>query len=272
MKVLTAVLIAALSGAQNTDVSVKQSSPPFRTESSAYVIEGKDAWTFVTENRSFRFAEVLGDKGTYEALLLLEEAYHNERTDGIEGMRGNATVKAWDVKPGGQRELRWTMQAKGNEGNVEGNRLFRITEWGCCDVPVVYFYYSILNGKRLYISNRELLTVWYGSGSPLKKRVIGFGYSVMDKESQYPQLQYGTDKSVLQRFSVISSAEYYEAPQMFLSVDAKLENSLMLDSPAAFSIVLKYPNGAELRIPVEADAIHPEKATLPKGYSLRLEN
>jgi hypothetical protein len=32
---------------------------------------GKDAWTFVTENRSFRFEQVLGDEGTYEALLRL---------------------------------------------------------------------------------------------------------------------------------------------------------------------------------------------------------
>jgi len=39
----------------------------------------------------------------------------------------------------------------------------------------------------------------------------------------------------------------------------------------SFSIVLKYPNGIELRIPVEGDAIHPEKAKLAKGYTLRLE-
>jgi len=271
VKILTAVLVAMLFGTQNNDLGTgKKASPAFQAESSAYVIEGKNAWTFVTENRSFRFAEVLGDKGTYDALLLLEETYHNERTDGIEGMSGNATVKAWDVKPGGKRVLCWTLQSKGNEGDVQ-DRLFRVTEWGCCDVPVVYFYYSILNAKRLYISNSDLLRVWYGGG-PLSERFIGFGYSVMDKESQYPQLQYGTDKNVLQRFSVVSSAEYYDAPQVFVSLDTKLEKSLLLDSPTAFSIVLKYPNGNELRIPVEADAIHPEKASLQKGYSLRQES
>jgi hypothetical protein len=271
VKVLTAVLVAALFGVQNTALNTgKKTSPPFRAESSAYVIEGKDAWTFVTENRSFRFAEVLGDKGTYEALLLLEETYHNERTDGVEGMKGSATVRAWDVKPGGQRELRWTLQARGNEGDVQ-DRLFRVTEWGCCDVPVVHSYYSILNAEKLYVSNSDLLRVWRGGG-PLDERFIAFGYSVMSKESQYPQLQYGTDKNVLQRFSVVSSTEYYDAPQTFVSVNTKLEKSLQIPSSKAFSIVLKYPDGAELRIPVEADAIHPEKATLPKGYSLRLEN
>lgn len=271
MKTLSALVIVALFLLQDANPRMgNKTSVPFRAESSAYVIEGKEAWTFVTENRSFRFNELLGDKGRYEALLLLEETYHNERTDGIEGMRGSATVSAWDFKAGGQRELRWTLQAKGNEGDVQ-DRLFRLTEWGCCDVPVVYTYYSMLNGKKLYVSNSDVLRVWYGGG-PLNERFIAFGYSVMDKESQYPQLQYGSDKKVLQRFSVISSAEYYDAPQVFLFAENKLEKSLLLDSPTALSIVLKYPGGAELRIPVEADAIHPKKATLPKGYSLRLEN
>ena len=163
-----------------------RTNPHFGQSLRLYVIEGKDAWTFVTENGSFRFREVLGDKGTYEALLFLEETYRNERTDGIEGMTGQATIKAWDVKPKEHRELRWTLQAKGNEGEIE-DRLFRLTEWGCCDLPTVYSYYSILNAKKLYISNRELLRVSYGEG-PLDERYIGFGYSVMDKESQYPQL------------------------------------------------------------------------------------
>ncbi len=235
------------------------------------MIDEKDARTFVTENRSFRFAEILGDEGVYEALLLLEETYHNERTDGIEGVHGNATVKTWQLKSSGRRDLLWTLQAKGNEGDIYDDRLFRLTEWGCCDAPNVYSYYSIFNAKKLYVTNSDLVRVWFGGG-PLNERLIGFGYSVMDKGSRYPQLQYGTDKKVLQRFSVISAAQYYEAPQIFVSADDKLEKSLLLDSVKDFTIVLKYPGGSELRIPVGADAIHPEKATLPKGYSLRLEN
>jgi len=85
MRVLTLFIIAALLGPQNTQPSVEQkTTPPYRAESSAYVIEGKDAWTYVTENRSFRFEEVLGDTGNYETLLLLEETFYNERTPGIE--------------------------------------------------------------------------------------------------------------------------------------------------------------------------------------------
>jgi len=70
----------------------------------------------------------------------------------------------------------------------------------------------------------------------------------------------------------VSQTEYYEAPEVFISTGANLEKFLDLSGePMSFSIVLKYPNGIELRIPVEEDAIRPEKAKLAKGYTLRLE-
>ena len=37
-------------------------------------------------------------------------------------------------------------------------------------------------------------------------------------------------------------------------------------------IVIHFVDGSELRIPVENDVIRPEKAVLPKGYSVRQEN
>jgi len=272
MRILIPFIIAAVLAPQNTQPTAEQkTTPPYRAESSAYVIDGKDAWTYVTENRSFRFEEVLGDTGNYETLLLLEETYHNERTPGIEGTNGKITVNAWTLKNGQQRELRWTLQARGNEGEVR-DRFYRVIEWGCCDVPVVYSYYDILDGKKLYVTNSELLEVWFGEG-PLNSRYIGFGYSVLDKKSQYPQLQYGTDKEVLQRFSLVSSAQYYETPQVFLSVGTKQEKSLnLIGEPRSFSILLKYADGTQLQIPIEADAIRPEKAKLPKGYTLRSTN
>jgi hypothetical protein len=207
--------------AQKRDVGSiadQKTSPTYKAESSAYVIEGQDAWTYVTENRSFRFEEVLGDTGNYEAMLLLEETYHNERTPGIEGTRGKVTVNAWTLKQGKDRQLRWPIEASGNEGDVR-DRFYRVIQWGCCDVPTVYSYYSILNAKKLYITNSDLLELALGEG-PRNARYVGYGYSVLDKQSQYPQLQYGTDKDVLQRFSVVSQTEYYEAPQIFVSTGA----------------------------------------------------
>jgi hypothetical protein len=270
MKRMVAVLIAGLVGLQVAGGTTRKTVPQYKAESSAYVVEHKEGWTFITDNHSFRFAEVLGDNGSYEALLLLEESYHNERTDSIEGVRGNATVRAWTLKAGRHRELRWTFQESGNEG-LRQDRFFRVLAWGCCDMPPVYSYYSLLTGKVLYVSNSELLEVRGDGEGPLASRYLAFGYG-MDKLSQFPQLQYGTDKRVAQRFCVLSSREYYDSPQIFISTSAKLEKSLDLSSSQlTFTIVLRYNDGVELRIPVEADTVRPEKATLPAGYTLREE-
>lgn len=273
MKTVTVVLVVTLLGFPNTGLRIeKKAVSPYRAESSAYIVQGKDAWTYVTENRSFRFAEVLDDTGNYEAPLVLEETYHNEFTDGMEGVRGNATVKAWTIKRGGEREVRWTLKETGNEGRVP-DRFYRVTAWGCCDAPVVYSYYSVLTGKKLYVSNSDLLEVRGDGDGPLASRYVAFGYAGMNELSRPPQLQYGTDKKVAQRFSVVSSRKYYDAPQMFVATNERVEKSLDLRvSPMNFTIILKYQDGVELRVPVAADAIRPDLAQLPNGYSLRAED
>ena len=265
-------LVAVLFAFQNTYIGTEtKAAPPYRAESSAYTVRGKDAWTYVTENRSFRFADVLGDTGNYEAVLLFEETYRNERTDGIEGMRGNAMIKAWTIKRSGERELRWTFRENGNEGGVE-DRFFRVTAWGCCDIPIVYSYYNVLTGKKVYFSNSDLLKVWGDGEGPPAWRYIALGYADRNKLDQPPELQYGTDKSVAQRFLLISSREYYDAPQMYVTTDEHLEKSLDLRGSArSFVIVLKYEDGVELRIPVENDNIRPQSVKFPRGYSLQLK-
>lgn len=270
MKVIATLLIAILFGLQGADTAKdKKTGPSYRAESSAYVIQRKDAWTYVTENRSFRFDEVLGDDGNYEALLLLEESFRNERSDGLEGVQGNATVKAWTLVPNRPRQLRWAIQETGNEGEIQG-RFFRVTTWGCCDVPVVHSYYNLLTGRKMYVSNTDLLEVRGDENGPLAVRYIAFGYSGLSKLDQPPELQFGTDKKIAQRFAVESARKYFEAPQIFVSTGENLEKSLDLSgSPMNFTIVLKYDDGVVLRIPVEGNAVHPEKAALPEGYNLR---
>jgi hypothetical protein len=272
VKTVAMVLVAVLFGLPNAGISTeKKPVSPYRAESLAYVVKSKDAWTYVTENRSFRFAEVLGDEGNYEAVLLLEETYHNERTDGLEGVRGSATVKAWTMQRGRMRQLRWAIKENGNEGEVI-DRFFRVTAWGCCDTPTAYSYYNVLTGKKLYVSNSSLLEVWGDGDGPQARRYVAFGYAGISDLNRPPQLQYGTDKKVTQRFSVVSSREYYAAPQMFVSTNENVEKSLDLrGSPMNFTIVLRYQDGVELRVPVEADAIRPDMAQLPRGYSLRAE-
>jgi hypothetical protein len=271
VKLMAAVLVTTLFGLQGAESGTeKETAPPYRAESSAYVIKGKNAWTFVTENRSFRFAEVLGDDGNYEALLLLEESFRNEQTDGVEGVKGVATVKAWTLEPNRPRKLRWAIQETGNQGDIQ-DRFFRVTAWGCCDIPVVYSFYNLLSGKKVYVSNGDLLQI-RAEDYPRGVRLVAFGYGGLSELNKPPVLQYGTDKKASQRFSVISSRESYDAPKVFVSTGEDFERSLDLrGSPINFTIVLKYEDGVVLRIPVEGNVIRPEKAALPTGYSLRAE-
>jgi hypothetical protein len=271
---LLPVVLVLTSCSNNTknETSAKDSSA-LHTESKAYVREDKDSWTFVTDNSSFHFTEVLGDKGTYEAALLLEEKYHNENTPGIEGMRGDATVRAWTLNNPRQRELRWTAREKANEGEIR-DLFFRFAAWGCCDSPNVYTYYSLLSGKKLYVTNFDLLEINGTGEGPLSARFVGFGYDVVSNQGHDPVLQYGTYKNISTRFSIHSGKDYYDTPEVFGTAGGKSEqyHLNLYGSPFTFVIAIHFPGDSELRIPVENDVIRPEKAVLPKGYSIRQEN
>lgn len=270
MKTIVAVLCVIAFGLQGNNRSPNNTVPTYRAESSAYVKRSKDALTYVTENRAFRFVDVLGDQGNYEAVLLLEETYRNERTDGREGVQGIAAVRAWTLEHG-RRTARWNFSEPGNTGSIQ-DRFFRVTAWGCCDVPTTYLYRNLLTGEKVYVSNSDLLEVRGDGDGPQASRYVGFGYAGMGELSHPPILQYGTDRKVSQRLAVISSRQYYDAPQMFVSKDDGLKKSLDLrGSSMNFEIILKYQDGVELHIPTEGDTIRAERAVLPTGYSLKSE-
>jgi|SRR5277367_57915 len=245
----------------------------FHTTSLAYVRDDKDSSTYVTENGSFHYNEVLGDKGTYEAVLLLEENYHNENTPGIEGMRGDATVKAWTMTNSRERKMRWTAHEKANEGEVR-DLFFRFAAWGCCDSPNVYTYYNMLSGKKMYVTNSDLLEIRGKGEGPLSARFVGFGYDVVNNQGHDPMLQYGTYKNISQRVSIRTGKDYYETPEVLGDANGKSEKYHLdlSESPFTFVIVVHYSGESEVRIPVENDVLRLEKAVFPKGFSLQPEN
>jgi len=270
MKPLLTIIIIAAFATQisNTPVPKKFTGPTYRAESSAHVISTEEADTYITDNHSFQFVEVLGDTGSYEAVLLLEKAYRNERTDFIEGSRGSATIRAWTIGKQGSRTERWILTESGNEGEVQ-DRFFRVVSWGCCDIPTLFTYFNLLDGKKLYTSNSDLLRVWGDGEGPQAFRFVAFGYPDQQHFEKPPQLQYGTDRKVKQCFSLVSKREYYDDPVVSLSTGRSSEKSLDLrGTPLSFDIILRYFDGVELRIPVKDDTVHIEKAVLPPGYSL----
>jgi hypothetical protein len=126
----------------------------------------------------------------------------------------------------------------------------------------------LLSGKKLYVSNGDLLDVSGTEGGPQAARYVAFGFYA---HSTPPSLQYGTDTKLIQRYSLISPREYYDAPKVFLSAKNELDKSIVLAAPFSFSIVLRYADGVELRVPIQNDIVQLDKTTLPAGYSLRPE-
>jgi len=265
---LCAAIALASCSSNSGPARARGDAPPFHTESTAYVRQEKDNWTYVTENSTFHFTQVLGDKGASEPPLLIEESYHNENTSGIEGTRGDATIWGWMIGPRRDRELRWTIHDIGNSGEIRG-RFFRMVTWACCDSPSVFSYYSLLSGEKLYVTNSDLLEVRGSGEGPTAMRYVGFGFDSRNNPARGPQLQYGTDREAPQRFSVESSKQHYEPPEVFVSVSGPSQKSLDLSHlPMNFFVILHYPGGVELRIPVEEDTLRPDKAVVPAGYSI----
>jgi hypothetical protein len=261
---LLLVVAAPLVSATQPRNRIKHQSPP----SSAYVRQSDGA--FVTDNNQFEFANVLYDDGSGYIRLLLLKNVHNEHIDGHEETNGRIEVEAWTLSGDNTRTSRWKFNAVGNDGGaLSYSRFFRVSEWGCCDWPTVYSYFSLLSGKKLYVSNGDLLEVVGTEGGPQVARYVAFGVYA---HKTPPSLQFGTDTRLLERYSLISPRESDDGPNMFLTAGGISDRSLLLPGTFNFSIVLKYRDGLELRFPVQEGVLQLEKVSLPAGFTLRRES
>jgi hypothetical protein len=265
------LLLVLCSLVSSSPVAHGQASKPrerFNSSASIAYIRQSDG-AYVTDNKIFEFANPLHDDGNGYTRLLLLKTTHNEHIDGQEETTGQVRVQAWTLAKNGTREERWNLSSAGNDGeSLYEDRFFRVTQWGCCDWPQVHCYFSLLSGKKLYVSNSDLLSISVPEGGPILARYVAFGYYDPRKP---PMLQYGSDLNVKQRFSLLSSREYYDAPQISIRNGGKPAKSLVLEASDGFTILLRYGDGVEIHIPIQNDAIQTDKADLPKGYSLRVE-
>jgi hypothetical protein len=232
-----------------------KSSEAFRSPASAAYVRRSDG-AYVTDNKIFEFANPLSDGGDDNIPLLLLKTIHNEHIDGHEETTGVVRVRAWTLPKNGthEKKKRWNFTTVGNDGEaLYEDRFFRVTAWGCCDWPQVHWYFSLLSGKKLYVTNSELLSTVVLDAGPRLARYVAFGYYEHGKP---PVLQYGSDVNVKQRLSLLSSREYYDAPQVFIRNGGEPAKSLELESSAGFMILLRYGDGVEIRVPVQNDAIH----------------
>jgi hypothetical protein len=257
-------------------------------DASRFYVMKRDGMTlYVSENSSFKVAEMWNEKGSYD-LILLRSLQHNEQTFDAEGTRGWLRVSAQMMRSGHPEEQLWSFQTVGNEGDpIPSLGLYQATSWPCCSAMWVHEYFSLLNGKHLYTTNGctecmpgrvdgGLLDLnEYDGRSTRGTEFVAFGASY-EKGHEEPVLQFGTDREVKQRF-VLKGHEYgdsFDVPEIKLLNDKgnPFGNQNVIDGAVNFTIVLKFQLAqepeAELRIPVIKDVVRPDLAKLPEGYSL----
>jgi hypothetical protein len=164
--------------------------------------------------------------------------------------------------------------------------MFRTTNEPCCSEPFKNNYFSLISGKRLYVTNGVinnafgddpgLLRVYgrYDGGWFTQDRYIGFG-SDKGSDLEPPAIQYGTDKAITQKLFLVGReyGDNFDVPKLFVTEDGKnLLGRLELKGDFTFTLVLKFPDGPEVRIPIENDVMKADKATLSSGYALRSDN
>lgn len=262
------LLIACLSTQAKTPA---QAPPEYHAESKAYVKHANNTTWYVTENRVFNIVSVRGDNGESDTRLLLLGSYHNEIPDSDDGPEGNVVVQAWTLLANGQRKARWEVHQPGNEGTA-GEHFFEVTQWGCCAWPNVTTYYSLLSGKKVYAGSSPMVEVSTYDGKTLRRRYLVFGYS--DAHKQEPVLEYGDGEHIKQTIVLKPPSMDWdpvsEVEVSTPSIEQKSKRLLELGaSDFTFMIRMKLYGSLEVRIPVENDVVHPEKAVLPAGYSLK---
>lgn len=258
-----------------------------REESKAWIKHTKEGDVFVTENASFDFVDVLQDDGQSYRHIRVLHTEHNERSESKDGISGTVTVTTWTLPSANNRARRVTFRAAGNRGSpIPDLGMFEVSNFPCCSAPFENIYFNLISGKRLYTTNGTPEKGRFGQDSGLVRidggydgsrysqtRYIGFG-TVGHVANQASTLQYGTDQAIKQRMSLLGReyGDNYDVPKILVTQDGKkLESYFQLDGHFNFTIVLRFDDGPEVRIPVVNDVMQSDKATLPPGYSLRSE-
>lgn len=105
---------------------------------------------FITLNKRFTVVELVQKRGTKD--LVLRESFFMDREGGVEGPP-NATVTVEGMEGNG---VRWTFHEPGEHGEPVTGNVYQITEFGCCDAPPTYTYFSLMDGSKLRSTHSKL--------------------------------------------------------------------------------------------------------------------
>ena len=241
-----------------------------------------------TVNRQFTFSHFYTENAfsneQFRTLLLLEE-FKSTRSILAGQMQGTVRVEAWMGKDASPQNKIWTIEQSGDAGEV-ADRFYKVTKYGCCASIATDVYFGLLTGQKLYTTNTGLFGIVVPNTSIALVRYVAFHApdailppsEPQSAESQAGVIQYGSEKSVLQKVILRSKGDigrprvqmlYKEKlvesePLMLWGADKKNDKTSLSD----FSIVLLFYDLRKLIIPVKNDQLLLSAATVPQGYLL----
>jgi hypothetical protein len=241
-----------------------------------------------TVNRRFTFSkfytEGVFSNEQLRTLLLLEELKSTHRLL-LGQTEGTVRVEAWSGKDANPQNKLWTIEQSGDAGGLE-DRFYKVIKYGCCANIATDVYFSLLSGQKLYTTNTGLFGIVVPNTSVALTRYVAFHCpdailppsEPQSAESQAGVIQYGSEKSVLQRVVVRSRRDIgrprlqmlYQGkliesePLMLWDVDKKNDKSSLSD----FSLVLTFHDLSKVTIPVKNDQLVISAASVPTGLVL----
>jgi hypothetical protein len=233
----------------------------------------------ITDNRRFTvldFSPSNQFNDPKEQHLLLLESFWSDRRDGQEGQMGRVTVEASQITLAGSGTNLWKLQEDGDEGQLDGERFYKVVKYGCCDAPNVYSYFFLGNGQKIYTSVTSLYGIVVPNAGNDLTRYIAYGY----RSETSANLQYGSDSRVMRQVEITSKGDmsipkirveyqgkpFDDSPLMLWGVDGRRSPTALSD----FVICVRFYSGAELRFPVKNDEIQLSSASIPANFSVVL--
>lgn len=251
----------------------------------------------VSRSITTRFAplQVSGLRDIADYFLLAEVFDIDQITPG-EGVRGVVSASLRPLRPEGIGDPLWSVEARGSEGALlSGDRLYRVTDIGCCSAESTHTYFSVLTGSEVFSGNGSLLRI----STPLGARFVSFhgsNASVRLAERERDStvvgvLYYGDNRSPASRL-VLTDAQgiVYGVRKVTLLVDGSetqehriwrwiVPNAPVNADPGligGFSIVLELQPmdsddfaPARIEIPIASDSFALDRVDLPRRLQIR---
>jgi hypothetical protein len=241
-----------------------------------------------TVNRRFSFVTTHRDR-TGGEVILLAETFDRRLDSGAEGEKSSVEVEASATT--GKRL--WAIRTEGGSGEAREDNVYRVTRAGCCGAQNLSLFFSLLDGRALFSADSEVRSVEVPN-TALRRFAA---YHDLMAASPVPgagkdphvvgAIFWGSDRAPAERVLIVSSAgdpnESFAAKSLALVSAGKdvAEDPFVLWSAdkstdpgkvGGFSIRVRAftePDDLLFEVPVEADRLVIEKATLGKGIRLR---